>query len=208
MPATQKKKIGISLLIPFALLALVFGSLVWKKMRDSRELKPVPGVNEPASVRKAVLFFVAGGNRLMREARELESCSDETECVKDLLDELFSGPVGDLDLAIPENAAVNNVRLEGDLATIGLNSSFADDLPSGSSSELLAVYSIVNTVCINYPGIARVRLTLDGDRKPVLKHLDLSDPLLPDYTLEQAVSPPEETGTTRSSTPAVKKGTQ
>jgi hypothetical protein len=183
----------------------VFGGLIWKKLQDSRELKPVPTVTEPAAVRKAVLFFVGDGSRLVREARELESCSDVNECIKDLLDELFSGPVGDLEPAVPEAAAVNSVQLEGDLARIDLNRSFAADLPAGSSAEMLAVYSIIDTVCANFPQILRVKLIIDGSEKPLLKHLDLSDPLTPDYSLEQAAVPQKDSEK-NNPPPAVKKG--
>jgi hypothetical protein len=205
MAPLRRKKISISLLIPFAIVALVFGGLIWKKLQDSRELKPVPTAAEPAAMRKGVLFFVGDGGRLVREARELDPCSDSTECLKNLLDELFSGPVGDLESALPDAAAVIAVKLAGDLAVIDLNRQFADDLPSGSSAEMLAVYSIVNTVCVNVPGVLRVRLTIDGSEKPLLKHLDLSDPLPPDYSLEQAAVPSESAGK-NNPPPAVKKG--
>ena len=204
MAPLRRKKLSISLMIPFAIIALVFGSLIWKKMQASRELKPVPAVTEPAAVRKAVLFFVSDGSRLVREARELEPCSDTAECVKDLLDELFSGPVGDLESAVPDAAAVNSVRLEGDLAFIVLNRSFADDLPTGSAAEMLAVYAIVDTVCVNYPLISRVKLSIEGSEKQQLKHLDLSDPLTPDYALEQTVLQPMDSE--KNTPPAVKKG--
>ena len=195
MAPIRRKKISISLLIPFAIVAMVFGALIWKKMQASRELHPVPQVNQPAAIRKGVLFFVADGTRLAREARELPACTDTETCVKDLLDELFSGPVGDLDEALPESAVLTGVRLEGDLAVVDVSKAFATDLPAGSSAEMLAVYSIVNTVCFNYPQIARVRILVEG-AAPTLIHLDLSDPLPPDYTLER------ETTSTNSTVPA------
>jgi len=206
MAPIRRRKINISLLIPFAIVALVFGGLIWKKMQASRELQPQPQVNQPAAARKGVLFFVADGTRLAREARELPSCTETASCVKGLLDELFSGPVGDLDEALPEGALLTGVRLEGDLAVVDVSKEFASDLPAGSSAEMLAVYSIINTVCFNYPQIARVRITVEGNQKTVLGHLDLTDPLPPDYSLER-----EETSTNSPApldppAPAAKKG--
>jgi hypothetical protein len=185
MAPNRRRKIHISLLIPFVIVAMVFGGLIWKKMQNSREVPPAPQINQPTVERKGVLFFVAGGTRLARESRELESCSDTAECVKNLLDELFSGPVGDLDEPLPEGSEVSAVRVEGDLAVIDVTRPFVSNLPVGSSAEMLAVYSIVNTVCVNYPQIARVRITIEGNAKAALNHLDLSDPLSPDYSLEQ-----------------------
>src|SRR5512133_3297518 len=189
MPSVKRKKINISLVIPFVIVALVFGVLIWKKMQDSQELRPVPQAAEPASARKGVLFFVADGASLVREARELQACGEMQECLQDLLDELFSGPVGDYDEALPDTSSVKGVRIEGDLAVVDLNQAFASDLASGSSAEMLAVYSIVDTVCVNYPQITRVKITVEGNDKTMLRHLDLSDPLLPDYSLELPAVP-------------------
>jgi spore germination protein GerM len=205
MAPIRRRKISISLLIPFAIIALVFGALIWKKMQDSRERHPEPQVNQPAAMRKGVLFFVADGTRLAREARELPSCTDTKTCVEDLLDELFSGPLGDLDEALPEGAALTGVRLEGDLAVVDVTKPFATDLPAGSSAEMLAVYSIINTVCFNYPQIARVSITVEGAAAN-LNHLDLSDPLPPDYSLEREATSTNSAAPVTPPVPAAKKG--
>jgi hypothetical protein len=205
MAPLRRRKISISLLIPFAIVALVFGALIWKKMQDSREPHPVPQVDQQAATRKGVLFFVADGTRLAREARELPSCSDTETCVKDLLEELFSGPVGDLDEALPEGAQLTDVRLEGNLAIVDLSRDFVSGMPVGSSAEMLAVYSIVNTVCFNYPQIVRVRITVDGAASS-LNHLDLSDPLTPDYSLEREATSTNSAVPLTPPAPPAKKG--
>jgi len=200
MAPLRRKKISISLVIPFAIVALVFGGLIWKKLQDSRETRPVPQTDQNAATRKVVLFFATDDARLAREARELGACTETTACVKDLLDELISGPVSDLHETVPEGTSVSSVRLEGDLATVDLTAPFAAELPSGSSAEMTAVYSIVNTVCVNFPQITRVRITVDGNQKTILSHLDLTDPLPPDYSLEQ--NPPETTSAAPANRPA------
>jgi len=205
MAPIRRRKISINLLIPFAIVALVFGALVWKKMQASRELHPVPQVNRPAAARKGVLFFVADGTRLAREARELPTCTDTSACVKVLLDELFSGPVGELVEALPDGALLTGVRLEGDLAVVDVSRAFVTDLPAGSSAEMLAVYSIVNTVCFNFPQIARVRITVE-DAAPTLNHLDLTDPMPPDYSLERDATSTNSAVPVTPPAPAAKKG--
>ena len=186
MPLVRRKRINIGLVLPFLVIALVFGGMLWQKYQASRNIPPAPQITQPSGNRTAVLFFVADGNRLAREARELESCSEIGVCVKDTLDALLSGPLGDYDEAIPKSAALNGVRIEGTTAVVDLSSGFAADLPSGSSAEMLAVYSIVDTICANYPQISRVKLTVEGNGSTVLGHLDLSKPLAPDYSLEQS----------------------
>lgn len=189
MPASRKR-ISINLLIPFLVIALVFGVTIWKKYRASRELPVAPQVQQPAGTRTVVLFFVEDGTRLAREARELDPCDNADACLKDVLEELVYGPVGEFDEPLPEGTVINSVHIEGDLAGIDLNKTFAESLPSGSSAEMLAVYSVVDTVATNFPQITKVKLTIDGDAKSLLRHLDLSDPLTPDYTLELPPVPP------------------
>src|SRR6185369_6024265 len=117
-----------------------------------QQTQPLPGK------RKIVLFFVADGSRLVREVREMDPCEDAVVCLKDVLDELANGPVGEFDEALPEGTVVNAVRIDGDLAGIDLNRTFSEALPPGSSAEMLAVYSIVDSVAVNFPQITRVKL--------------------------------------------------
>jgi hypothetical protein len=206
MPSGERKRINISLMIPFLVIALVFGLMIWQKYRASREIPPAPQVRQPASMRTVVLFFVTDGSRLVREARQVEPCSDTGACVKEALDALLSGPLGDYDEALPESAALNGVRIEGVTAVVDLNRGFRDDLPAGSSAEMLAVYSIVDTVCSNAPGIERVKLTVEGNAEARLRHLDLAEPLEPDYTLEKTSGPSAADSAGTQTSPATKKG--
>jgi len=188
MPPYKRKRASISLLIPFLVIALVFGVLLWNKYRASRMVAPTPQAQKPSGRRTVVLFFVGEGDRLAREARELEPCRDTTACVKEVLNELLSGPVGELDEALPAGTLLNGVRIEDTIALVDLNRTFVEELPKGSSSEMLAVYSIVDTVCINFPQITQVKLTIEGEGQSVLSHLDLSDALSADYSLEEQVA--------------------
>lgn len=188
MTAARRKRSTINLLVPFLIIALVFGVLLWNKYRASRMVNPRPHVQQPSGSRTVVLFFVADGTRLAREARELEACNDTAACIRGTLTELFNGPLGELDHPLPEGALLNSVRVEGDTAVVDVNRSFVEGMPSGSSAEMMAVYAIVNTVCVNFPKIARVRLTAAGEGKLVLGHLDLSAPLTADFALE---APPQ-----------------
>jgi len=186
MSFPQKKKLSVSIIIPFAILALVFGILVWKKTDDTRTLHPVaPETKESVSARSGVLFFGSSdGTTLVREGRELDSCADQNDCLSDLLEELLSGPVGNLQTVIPESSALVSATIEGETVVIDLNSSFAEDLLSGSNAEMLAVYSIVNTVALNFPTTKSVKINIAGNSKAVLRHLELAEPLQPDFTLE------------------------
>lgn len=181
------RRIGVDVIVPFLLLALVFGGLFWKKYHEAGRL-PVapPGQQGPAVMQKVVLLYANQQGQLAREAREVEGCEDRVTCLSALLEELFRGPVSDLENIFPEGATINDVRIEGSLALIDLGADFAEGVAPGSSAEMLAVYGIVNTVCANLPDIKSVQISIDGNRQARLKHLDLSQPLTPDYGLEAA----------------------
>lgn len=195
MPTHHKPRIGADVLVPFILIALVFGGLFWQKYQEARQLPDTPpGKQGPAATKKVTLFFGDDESHLIREAREVETCGDRTTCLRSLLEELFVGPVGELVAVIPEWTSINNIRIEGDLATIDLGRDFAEILEPGSSAEMMAVYAIVNTICINMPEIKHVKITLDGNQSARLRHLDLSEPLEPDYSLEppSPAAPPQQ----------------
>jgi spore germination protein GerM len=196
MAIHHRQRIGIDIIIPFLLIALVFGGLFWQKFQEARVLPDAPpGKQGAAGFQKIILFFGDDENHLGREAREIDNCYDRPRCLRSLLDELFNGPVGEMTAIIPEWTVINNVSIADNLATIDLDKDFAESLAPGSSAEMLAVYAIVNTICINMPEIQQVKINLDGNQKSLLRHLDLSDPLESDYSLESSPAEPQRQGT-------------
>lgn len=196
MAIHHRQRIGADVIIPFILVALVFGGLFWQKYHEAQNLPNLPpGKQGAAAFQKIILFFGDDENHLIREAREVEGCYDRSQCLRSLLEELFSGPVGEMTAIIPEWTVINTVRIDGDLATIDLDNDFSESLTPGSAAEMMAVYAIVNTICTNMPEVKRVKINLDGNQKSLLRHLDLSDPLEPDYSLESSPAALEQQGT-------------
>ena len=200
MSVRPRKKVTISILVPFLVFILFFSIMIWQKYRSSYDVPVAPPLQSGEGRRSVTLFFAAEGTRLAREARDIESCEDDNVCLKSVLDELLNGPVGEFEETLPEGASVTAVHIEGNQATIEFNRTFSDEMLSGSSAEMLAVYSVVDTVAVNFPQIQKVKINVDGDSAVILHHLDLSDPLLPDYTLEQSPAPEPEKAQTGSTT--------
>lgn len=189
MATHHQRKMNVGVIIPFLVIALAFGLSLWKKYDNSRDIPTVPPVQQPAASRTVVLFFGGDEGKLVREARDLDSCIPVEDCLRETLVALFSGPVGDYEMVTPERAAINSVRLDGTTAVIDVNRFFAEDLLPGSSSEISAVYAVVNTICANFSQITQVKLNIEGNQQAVLGHLELSDPLAPDYSLEAVEKP-------------------
>lgn len=175
------------LLIAFFLFAVVLGALIFRKYSTAlHRVEPPPRAAQVGTFVGTLFFAAPGGEGLVREGRELETSEGIEDGIELLVDELISGPVGDLGPTLPANARVLGVRVNGTLAQIDFGHELPEGLPAGSSAEMAAVYSVVDTVCTNYAQIKMVQILVEGAAVENLKgHLDLKNPLAPDYSLEK-----------------------
>lgn len=143
--------------------------------------------DETPAVRVVTLYFaLPDGSGLARESREIDACLDQVECITAVVTELIKGPVGELLPTLPQTI-VNRVAVADGTAVVDLGEGFVTGLPGGSSSEMTAVYSIVNSITVNVPGISGVKFLVDGREASTLKGgLDLRRPLTPDPTLDRS----------------------
>ncbi|MDD2365656.1 MAG: GerMN domain-containing protein [Desulfuromonadaceae bacterium] len=185
MTVPVRKKKSINVVIPFLVILTIFSILIWQKYRSTQELSASPEIKQTDGRRQIALYFANNDQQLSKEVRNIEPCNDPDTCLKRILEELLNGPISQLNAAIPEGTVIDSVSIKGGLATIEINVNFYEALAAGSSAEMLAVYSIVNTTAFNFPNIQRVKLNVGGNPMTVLRHLDLSEPLSPDYSLEQ-----------------------
>ncbi len=194
MAPIRRKKLTVNLVIPFLVFVLFFSIMIWQKYRSIGETPAPPATQQVEGNRTVTLFFAATGGTLARETREIEPCDDDNACLKSLLDELLHGPVGELESTLPEGVTVDSTSIEGNLAVINFNRSFSETLLSGSSAEMTAVYSVVNSVALNFPQVRQVKIDVDGASSVVLHHLDLSKPLEPDFSLEHLPAAGKDSG--------------
>lgn len=173
------------LLIAFVLSAVVLGALIYRKYELSR-LKPAPPQPQEAGMLLVSLFFASpDGSGLVREAREIDACSDTTACAEEVLEELINGPVGEISPTLPPTATFRSVRVDGETATVDFGNEFAEGLPGGSNAEMMAVYSVTDSLAFNFPQIKKVKFLLEGAAIKNLGQLDLTAPLTPDFSLEK-----------------------
>lgn len=176
------------LLVAFLCCAAAIGVLMLKKY-DQRYQAPTPPAashEEAPASRVVVLFFAApDGSGLVRESREIDACADQGACIRAVVTELVKGPLGELGPTLPQTV-VNRTFVADGIAVVDLGEGFVTGLPGGSSSEMAAVYSIVNSIAANIPGITGVKFLIDGREAATLKgSLDLRTPLTPDFSLEK-----------------------
>lgn len=188
MRSRQTAKRGVGVLVAaFLVLAVFLGALVFRKYENAGTPPPVSTPSQQSGFVTVTLFFADGeSDGLVREGREIEGCEEVSDCLESILEELINGPVGDLAPVLPLTGMFNSVKLDGTLARVDFAQELLDALPAGSSSERLAAYAVVNSLAFNYPQVQAVLFTVDGKPLETLKgHLDLRQPLTPDFSLEK-----------------------
>lgn len=180
------------ILIAFLIFAAVVGVLVFRKYEAARRVAAPPAKTQqvPGTTVVTLFFATEDGEGLMREGRELEVDEQLEDRIDSVVEELVSGPLGSLAPTLPPNTRVLGVQMKGDVARIDFGHELVEGLPSGSSAEMTAVYSVVDTVAVNFPQVKGVQFLVDGAPVAELKgHLDVSHPIAPDFSLEKKEAP-------------------
>lgn len=115
--------------------------------------------------RSVTLYFAASGETdfyLVRETREISVSGD---LYKSVLEELIKGPdTGELYPVIPSDVRVNSVKISDSTANVDFSKEIItnfEEIPHSSTTEILAIFSIVNTLT-EFEEIERVKITIEG----------------------------------------------
>jgi spore germination protein GerM len=100
------------------------------------------------------------------------------ELYKDIINELIKGPSSiDHYPTLPSDVEVIDVTISNNLATVDLGKRIITnftDIPHGSETELLAIYSIVNTLT-EFEEIEKVKITVEGKDEGEIEGLSIQD---------------------------------
>ncbi len=126
------------------------------------------------------LYFSDRDNHfLMAEERVLKSQQSPEFLARSVVEALIKGPQQGLVRTLPEETAVRAVYLipEG-ICYVDLTPGVAENHPGGIKSELLSIYSIVNSLVLNVTEIKAVKILINGDESMTLAgHIDLQIPI-------------------------------
>ncbi len=99
---------------------------------------------------------------LVKETREIQTNGN---LYKKVVEELIKGPESsNLYPTIPSNVRVNSVEISDGTATVDFSREIItnlDEIPHSSATEIMAIYSIVNTLT-EFEEIDRVKITVEG----------------------------------------------
>jgi len=147
-----------------------------QRLLKPRLAKPIPSVER----RGVVLYFSDGeGEYLVGEKRSIVKKGELEKEAKETIVELTKGPKGKLSPTLPPQTKLLALQLGADgVAKVNFNQSLSRDHPGGSSAEVMTVYSIVNSLILNFPEIKRVQILIEGKEVETLTgHLGLKRPI-------------------------------
>jgi hypothetical protein len=170
-----------------------------------RESESVAPASAPRSTINVKLFFQAPDRPgLMIEERAVAQSNDLSRQIKAVVEELIAGSKNGFVPTLPPSTRVLEVFVTArGVAYVNLSKDAADPRPAspspaagasaaspgaapsgGSEEELITVYSVVNSLTVNFPAVRRVQILVEDKPRPTLwGHVDLTRPLPPDMTL-------------------------
>lgn len=174
----------LALLAFFAGMAVVFNPFNIAMISEVPEPEQ-PAVEEAEVQREVILYFGdVNGSLLVQEVRFIDECTTDQDCVVALVQELIAGPVSELVPVLPEHTLLLDARIVEDKVELNFNQSLITYHPGGSTSELLTVHSLVNTIAANLPYIRKLLIRVDGKAIATLRgHVDLRQHIGANFSL-------------------------
>jgi spore germination protein GerM len=184
-PKRKKKspKKGRGGRILFFLILIGIGLILLFHQQIFRSIKPLSERGSILVEKKEVVLYFSDreGEYLVGEKREISKKNEFKEEAKEAILELIEGPKGKLIPTLPPRTKLLTLQISGEgLAKVNFSLALSKDHPGGSSSEVMTIYSIVNSLSLNFPQIKKVQILIDG--KPVetiTGHLSLKQPVSP-----------------------------
>ncbi len=177
--------IGLGLFLAYHFRKEILESLesFLKKTPEKRLERRVEKKQEkkaPLRERKIVTLFFSGeeGEYLTGEKREIANRGSAQEEAKEVIDELIKGPKGKLIRTLPSRTKLLGLQIdERGVAKVDFDKALSRDHPGGSSAEIMTVYSIVNSLTLNFPQIKEVQILIGGKGGSITGHLVLDRPI-------------------------------
>jgi spore germination protein GerM len=116
---------------------------------------------------------------LIAERRVLRHLEGPANFSRKILEALIAGPSGGYMRTIPQDTVLRAVYITEDgICYVDVSAEIKDNHPKGVHSELLTLYSLVNSLILNITEIKAVKILIDGHESMTLAgHIDVQDPI-------------------------------
>jgi len=146
----KKNKINIKKFLIVSIISMLTISLI---------------ISLTSCTRSVSLYFAVSTDTDFYLTEETREIPVSKELYKNIVEELIKGPQSDqLYSTIPSNVKVNSVKISDNTATVDFSKEIItnnQEIPHSSTTEVLAIYSIVNTLT-EFEEIKKVKITIEG----------------------------------------------
>lgn len=181
---SRSKGGGITTILIVAVITVIAGVILITYYGE-KVFKPAPPATAKKTItapEKEVYLFLSDEEGLSLKAyrRKIKKGPLEAE-IREAMEAIISDPA---DSAVPEGTRLLSVKVQDKTAFLNFSQEIIKNHPGGSSGELQTIYSIVDTVALNFPEVRDVQILVDGKKEKTLKgHIDISLPLGPDRNI-------------------------
>jgi spore germination protein GerM len=182
--------LGFLAVVLVGLVIIFFTGGEKEKIRHQTEVNPAkplaPAAGESAERKTVTLFFLSDDDDLLhREEREIPAGPSVGGEALRALQELVKGSTHDLVPPLPAETKIRQVFVSKEgVAYVDFSRDIVEKFSYGSTSELAAVFAVVDTLAFNFKAVKKVAFLVEGTEKETLGgHIDLSRPFLPDFSL-------------------------
>ena len=172
----------IGIIVILIVLAGIGFTLIFDRPDESVPTADRTEKSEPLSTVKgaaANLYFTdKDGLFLTAESRIVPHAEDPAIRGRHIIEALIKGPAKGLARTMPEASALRAIYVtENGRAYVDLKDGIMDHHPGGSKTELMSIYSIVNSLVLNVQAIRSVKILVEGrETMSLAGHVDLRFP--------------------------------
>jgi spore germination protein GerM len=89
---------------------------------------------------------------------------------------------------LPAETKLRSIFVTNGLAVVNLSREFVNNFQGGPDQELVAVYSLVNSLLFNIEGIDGIQILVEGERLPTLRGtVDIEQPLVANQAITRSL---------------------
>jgi spore germination protein GerM len=173
------KAVGIFLL-GCAVWAFFQNAGVNRARASNQEVQPGSDLLLQSQKAAVHLYFADRNNSFLKsEQRIMLQPSDTVEFARAIVQSLIKGPQKGLLRTLPSGTQLSALYISSDnVCYVDLSEAVRKNHPGGSNSELLTIYSVVNSLVLNIPEIKWVKILIGGNETSTLAgHIDLQYPV-------------------------------
>jgi hypothetical protein len=159
-------------------------------LKDFKEVLSKKKASPPEKREMSIFFADSQGHYLVKEVRKLDVKGTPADQARGLVEALISGPHRGGVPTFPPGTSLRKLSIDHHgTARVDFSIELVRGHPGGSSAEIMTIYSVVNSLVLNFPQIQRVKILIQGkERETLAGHIFIKEPLEADLKLIRSSS--------------------